>query len=289
MTATLLNTFATIGLVCAELLIGFGIFWVGQFVYQKLFRRWELNLELFVRDNVAVAISLVGFYLGIVMALAGVLDKQGDNWREKLLYLGGYGIGVIALMLIGAWLGNQLIMQRCDCAREVQEEQNIGAASVEAGIHIANGLILSTAMGGESGTWLVGVVCWLIGWGALALVSFTYPYVAAYNVFGEIRKRNNPAVGVAFAGLLVATGNVVRIAFDPEFESWQQSMPQYVLVLALCLIALAAIRWLADFVLVPGVKISDEIVHQAVPNLGAGLLEAFAYVAGSFLIAWSLL
>lgn len=284
----LLTALFTLGLIAIELLIGFALFWVGQFAYQKLFRKWELNLELFVRDNVAVAISLVGFYLGIVLALAGVLDRQGDTWQEKVLYLLGYGAGVIVLMLVGAWLGDRLIMQRCDCAREVQAEQNIGAAAVEAGIHIANGLILSTAMGGETGNWLVGVVCWLIGWAALALVSLAYPRIAAYSVFGEIRKRNNPAVGVAFAGLLIATGNVVRVAFTPDFVSWQQSLPQYVIVLLLCLIALALIRWLADFVLVPGVKISDEIVHQAVPNLGAGFLEAFAYIAGSFLIAWSL-
>jgi uncharacterized membrane protein YjfL (UPF0719 family) len=288
MNQSFLDVLTTIGLVLAELLIGFGIFWVGQFVYQRLFRKWELNLELFVRDNAAVAISLVGFYLGIVMALAGVLDKQGDTWQERIWNLLGYGAGIVVLMLIGAWFGDRLIMRRCDCAREVQAEQNVGAAAVEAGIHIANGLILSAAMGGETGTWIVGVVCWLIGWGALALVSLTYPYVAAYNVFSEIRKRNNPAAGVAFAGLLIATGNLVRIAFSPEFESWQQSLLQYILVLALCLIGLALIRWLADFVLVPGVKISDEIVHQAVPNLGAGLLEAFAYIAGSFLIAWSL-
>jgi hypothetical protein len=34
------------------------------------------------------------------------------------------------------------------------------------------------------------------------------------------------------------------------------------------------------------VKISDEIVNQEIPNLGAGLIEAFAYIAASFLIAW---
>jgi len=44
----------------------------------------------------------------------------------------------------------------------------------------------------------------------------------------------------------------------------------------------------ADLILVPGVKISDEIVRQEIPNLGAGLIEAFAYIAGSLLIAWSI-
>jgi uncharacterized membrane protein YjfL (UPF0719 family) len=119
-------------------------------------------------------------------------------------------------------------------------------------------------------------------------VSALYPRAAGYNVFGEICKRNNPAAGVALAGLLIATGNVVRIAFSPEFQGWNVSLPLYALILGLCLLALAAIRWLADLVLVPGVKISDEIAQQAVPNLGAGFIEAFAYIGGSFLIAWSL-
>lgn len=287
MLLTLVTLLSLIALIAAEIALGFTLLWLGQFVYQTLFRRWELNLELFVRDNVAVAIALVGFYLGIVLSLAGVLDKQGDTWQERLLYLVGYGVSAIVLMLMGAWLGERLILRRCDGAREIQEEQNLGAAVIEAALHIANGLILSTAMGGDSGTWGVGIFCWLLGWGALALVSQTYSRLAAFNIYAEIRNRNNPAAGVAFAGLLVATGNVVRVAFAPDFISWQQSVPQYVLVMLLCLGALAAIRWIADWVLVPGVKISDEIVHQATPNVGVGLIEAFAYIAGSFLIAWS--
>jgi uncharacterized membrane protein YjfL (UPF0719 family) len=274
--------------VAAEIVIGFAIFWVGQFVYQKFFRRWDLNLELFVRDNPAVEIALVGFYLGIVLALAGALDKLGNTWQESLQYLTGYGIGVVVLMLLGGWLGDRLILCRMQCAQEVQEEQNVGAAATEAGFHIANGLILSTALGGQSGTWLVGVACWLIGLGVLVGASWLYPRVASYDVFGEIRKRNNPAAGVALAGLLVATGNIVRIAFAPEFQTWAVSFKLYGFVLLVGLVALAAIHWLADFVLVPGVTISDEIVNQTVPNLGAGLIKAFAYLAGSFLIAWSL-
>jgi uncharacterized membrane protein YjfL (UPF0719 family) len=117
-------------------------------------------------------------------------------------------------------------------------------------------------------------------------VSVVYPRVAKYDVFGEIQKRNNPAAGVALAGLLIATGNIVRVAFTPEFQNWLVSFTQYGLILVFCLVSLIVIRWVADLILVPGVKISDEIVHQEIPNLGAGLIEAFAYIAGSFLIAW---
>lgn len=277
-----------VGLAASEILIGFLIFWMGQFAYQRIFRRLELNLELFVRDNPAVAIALTGYYLGLVVALAGVLDKEGETWQDKLLFLVSYGASAILLMLAGAWVGDRLILRRCDCVREIRDEQNVGAAAAEAGMHVANGLILSAALAGQSGSWLVGLVCWAIGLGVLVLASLIYPRMAGYSVFGEIRKRNNPAAGVALAGLLIGTGNTVRVAFTPEFQSWAVSLPQYILILLLCLVALAAIRWIADLVLVPGVKISDEIVHQAVPNLGAGLIEAFAYIAGSFLIAWSL-
>lgn len=274
-------------LIVLELTVGFGLFWLGQFAYQKLFRRrMELNLELFVKDNPAVAIALVGYYLGIVLALGGVLDKTSATWQDELLILATYGVTVIVFMLAGAWVSDRLILRGFECEREIVRDRNIGAAAVEAGNHIANGLILSAALAGESGSWLVGLVCWLIGLGVLVLVSVFYPRVVKYDVFGEIQKRNNPAAGVALSGLLIATGNIVRVAFTPEFDTWLISLTQYGVILVFCLISLIAIRWLADLVLVPGVKISDEIVNQDIPNVGAGLIEAFAYIAASFLIAW---
>ncbi len=287
MNEVLLNGLNQSGLIVLELVIGFALFWLGQLAYQKLFRRrMELNLELFVRDNPAVAIALVGYYLGIVIALGGVLDKTIPAWQDKLLNLATYGATVILFMLAGAWVGDRLILHCFQCHREIVQDRNVGAASVEAGNHIANGLILNAALAGESGGWLVGLVCWLIGLGVLVLVSVVYPRVAKYDVFAEIEKRNNPAAGVAFAGLLIATGNIVRIAFAAEFQNWLVSFTQYGLILFFSLISLIAIRWLADLILVPGVKISDEIVRQEIPNLGAGLIEAFAYIAASFLIAW---
>jgi uncharacterized membrane protein YjfL (UPF0719 family) len=283
-----LEQLSQIGMILLELVAGFGIFWVAQAAYQYLFRRWDLNLELFVRDNVAVAIALVGYYFGIVIALAGVFDKAPQSWLAQLTTLVSYGAMVVLLMLAGAWVGDRWILRHCDAAREIQDEQNTGAAAVEAGIHIANGLILSSAIGGQTGTWWVALVCWLLGLGVLVLVSRLYPLITRYSVFGEIRQRNNPAAGVALAGLLIATGNIVRIALRPEFDTWSTSLPQYGILLGICLLALAFIHWLADWVLVPGVKISDEIVNQAVPNLGVGFIAAFAYIGGSFLIGWAL-
>ena len=275
-------------LIIAEVAIGFLLFWIGQFVYQKLFRRKiELNIELFVRDNSAVAVALVGYYLGIAIALKSALTKSALGWESTLINLVLYGLFVIGLMLVGAVICDRLILQRCDSAREIREEQNYGAAALEFGCHVANGIIISSSMGGDSGTWLVGLVSYAIGLVTLVLASFCYSAIAGYDVFKNIQEHNNPAAGVAFAGLLIAIGNVVHVAFLPEFENWGISFILYTLAIPFGLLMLIAIRWLADLILVAGVKISDEIVRQEVPNLGAGLIEAFAYIAGSLLIAWS--
>jgi len=276
-------------LIVAEIAIGFILFWIGQFVYQKLFRRKiELNIELFVRDNSAVALALVGYYLGIAIALKSALTKSVLGWQNILVNLVLYGLLVIALMWVGAIVCDRLILQRCDSAREILEERNFGAAVLESGCHIANGIIISSTMGGDSGTWLVGLASYAIGLTTLVLASFCYSAIAGYDVFKSIQEHNNPAAGVAFAGLLIAIGNVVHFAFLPEFESWGISFILYILAIPFGILMLIAIRWLADLILVPGVKISDEIVRQEVPNLGAGLIEAFAYIAGSLLISWSI-
>ncbi len=281
------NIFNNLIFITIELILGFGLFWIGQWFYQKSFRRMALNEELFVRDNSAVAIALVGFYLGIVIALGGALDQGFNSWQEQLSLLLLYGLMAIVLMLVGSLICDRLILRRLDCARETLEERNYGAAIVEASSHIANGLILNTALGGENGNWLVALVCWAIGLLILVLASFIYPRIAHYDVFGEIRKRNNPAAGVALAGFLIAIGNLVRSAFFQEFENWVTSFTVYGSTLIIGAIALIFIRWFADLILVPGVRISDEIVRQEIPNLGAGLIEAFAYIAASCLIQWA--
>jgi len=43
---------------------------------------------------------------------------------------------------------------------------------------------------------------------------------------------------------------------------------------------------MTDKVLLPTVKLTDEIANQEVPNVGAAYIEAFAYIAAAFIIYW---
>ena len=54
-------------------------------------------------------------------------------------------------------------------------------------------------------------------------------------------------------------------------------------------VVLPLVRIVTDKVLIPGVKLNDELVAQEKPNVGAGAIEAFSYVAASMLVGWAIL
>lgn len=271
-------------LVILQVLCGLLLFWLAQRLYQLIFRRINLNEELFVRDNVAAAVALCGFFLGVLISLSGVALGLAVSPAESLAALAEHGAAVIFFMLLGAFVNDRLILRRCDCFREICHDRNLGAGFVEGGTHVANGLLLSSALAGDTGSWLVGLVCWSAGILVLAGAAALYPLMARFDVYGEIRNRNNAAAGLALAGFIVGTGNILRVSFGGEFSGWQNILSGYGLTLVFCLLLMGFIRWLADVILVPGVTLSGEIAEQTIPNIGAGLIEAFCYIAGSFLI-----
>jgi len=272
-------------LILLQVLSGLLFFWLAQHLYQLVFRRIHLNEELFVRENVAAAVALAGFFLGVLLALSGAASGVQATGLESLPALFAHGGAVIVFMLLGAFISERLILRRCDCYGEICTHRNLGAGFTEGGTHVANGLILSSALAGDSGSWLAGVVCWIASMLVLAAAARLYPVVARFDVYGEIQNRNNAAAGLALSGFLVGTGNILRISFASDFSGWRTSLPEYALTLVVCLLLMALVRWLADLILVPGVTLSGEIAERSIPNIGAGLIEAFCYIAASFLIA----
>ena len=73
-----------------------------------------------------------------------------------------------------------------------------------------------------------------------------------------------------------------------DFEDWISSIEDIAFDVTIGFILLPVARWFADKILLPGRKLTDEIVNQEHPNNGAALIEAFAYIGGSMLITWAL-
>lgn len=263
----------------------FILFFLGKFVYDKLNRRFVLREELVKKDNFALALSVFGYYFGLVIALGGVLSGESAGWIDDLFDIFYYGIISIILLNISIFINNKIILSKFDNIKEIIEDQNAGTGMVEAGNHIAMGLIIYGAMSGDTGDLITAGAFWLLGQFVLIVAGAVYNWITPFDIHEQIEK-DNVAVGVAFAGALIAIGNVIRIGAAGDFVSWSENLNTFFGFVAFGLIMLPIVRWATDKILLPGEKLTDELVNQEKPNIGAAVIEAMSYIAASFLLGW---
>ena len=259
---------------------------IGKLVYDGLHRRFVLRTELVEKDNLAVALAVAGYYLGLVIVLGGVVSGPASfNMFDDVIGLVIFGVLGIVLLNLSAWINDKVVFSKFDNEKEIVEDRNAGMGAVEGGNYVAVGLITAGAMSGEGGL-LPGLVFWVLGLFALIVAGLLYDKITSYDLHEQIEK-DNVAVGVAFAGVLVGFGNIIRLAGDGDFVSWNESLTEFGYYTLVGLILLPLIRIFADKVLLPGASLSDELVQDR-PNLGAGFIEAVSYLAASMLIGLTL-
>ena len=263
-----------------------GLLVLGKWLYDALHRSFVLRTELVEKDNLAVALAVSGYYLGLVIVLGGVVSGPASfSVVDDVIGLVIFGLLGIVLLNLSAWVNDTVVFSKFDNEREIIEDRNSGMGAVEGGNYVAVGLITAGAMSGEGGL-VPGLVYWLAGLAALVVAGLLYDKITSYDLHDEIEK-DNAAVGVAFAGVLIGFGNIIRLAGDGDFVSWNESLAEFGYYTVVGLILLPLVRLFADKVLLPGASLSDELVKTK-PNLGAGVLEAVSYLAASMLIGLTL-
>jgi uncharacterized membrane protein YjfL (UPF0719 family) len=265
----------------------FILFAIGKWVYDKLHPSFDLKRELLEQDNFAVALTITGYYLGLVFALGGAIDGPSIGFTEDMIDIAVYGLASVIFLNISLFINDKIILSKFDNTKELIEDQNPGTGVVEAACCIASGLIIWGAVSGEGGNLITSMAFWGLGQVALILAGIMYNIMTPFDIHAEI-ERDNAAVGVAFAGALIAVGNLIRIGLMGDFESWSSNIGDFAWFTLLGLVLLPVLRTITDKILLPGRKLTDELVNQEKPNVGAGLIEAFAYVGGSILIGWAL-
>ena len=156
---------------------------------------------------------------------------------------------------------------------------------VEFAVFVATGLNIYGALFGLGGSIFTAMVFWILGQTVLVLIGKYYNFITQYNIHEHIEK-DNVAVGIGFAGALIAIGNLLRAASAEHFISWEENLMTFVLFMVVGLILLPIARILTDRILLPGRSLADELVNQVKPNQGAAFLEASSYIGASFLITW---
>ena len=269
-------------LVCAYVL-----FWIGKLVYDLTTPSYRVREELVEKDNCALSIALVGYYLGLVLAIGGVISGPSHGLVIDLIDVTIYGPLAIVLMNLSRLINDRAILHGFSVRDEIIRNQNRGTGAVVCASYVATGLVIQGAVSGMLGSVATAIGFWALGQAALILAGLVYNWITPYNVRAEIEK-DNVAAGVGFAGALVGIGIIVRHAAGGDFISWSANLGEFGAEVVLGLILLPIVRIATDKILLPGRRLSDEIANQEKPNVGAGFIEAFSYVGASFLIVWCL-
>ncbi|MEE8399223.1 MAG: DUF350 domain-containing protein [Desulfobacterales bacterium] len=261
------------------------IFFIGKIVHDLLHREYHLTTELVEKDNPALALAVAGYYLGLVFCIGGVLTGPSEGILEDIIDLCIYGLLGIVLLNASWYICDLFILRKFKVSDELIRDQNQGVGAVSFGVSVASGLIIYGAVSGEGGTIWTAIAFWAIGQVMLILATLIHHLVTPYDDHEELEK-DNVAVGVSSAGVLIAMGIVLGLAAEGDFSSWSEDIWDFLAIALLGLILLPCVRILTDKVLLPTVKLADEIAGQEKPNVGAAYIVAVSYISAALVISW---
>ncbi|MCF8372489.1 MAG: DUF350 domain-containing protein [Bacteroidales bacterium] len=280
MTLILDNILSAITYLAAAFLL----FYVGKLVYQLFNRKINMKDELVEKDNFAFAIAHAGYFVGLLLAIGSAIIGPSNGLVNDLIDIFMYGIIAIVLLNISLIINDKVILRRFSLTKEIITDRNEGIGVVQAANAIATGLIIMGAVSGEGGGIVTALVFWAIGQVVMILTTRVYNWITPFDIHEQLEK-DNVAVGIGYAGALVALGNLIRFGLMGDFHSWEITLSNVGIDVVIGLLLLPVVRFLTDKILLPGQKLTDELLQDK-PNLGAGLIEAFAYIGGSVLITW---
>ena len=265
-------------------------------VTQDLITPYRIQEQLNKKDNVALALSISGYYLGVIIVLLGgiyqpfnVVADGGlgftpDYWQEVGLTFGYSIVGIIVLNL-SRLVVDRLVLHGFSTEDEIIKDQNAGTGAVEFAVYIAVGLVIAGSISGEGGGPETAAAFLVLGLIALILYTLFYEWTTSFDIHEQIES-DNVAVGVALAGNLIAIGIVVFKAVFGEFVGWAEGIAGFITYAIVGFVLLYAIRFVIDKVLFPHVRLADELAVDR--NLGAALIESAALISVSLILFFAI-
>ncbi|MBL4752560.1 MAG: DUF350 domain-containing protein [Flavobacteriales bacterium] len=285
-----MNILATVdGVLTAliYLIASFVLFFIGRYVYKLVNKKIDIDHELVEKDNLAFAFANVGYYIGLLIAIWSLyVGEDLGHILGNLINIFIFGLLSIVLLNASVFITDKLVLRKFDLRKEIVEDQNVGTGVIEGAICVANGLIIHGVMAENPDNYFGIIGLWALSQVFLLLVTWVYNFITPYDIHEHIEK-DNVAAGIGYAGAMVAIANLIRHGAQLDADTWLEVVENLGTETGIGLIMLPLARLLTDKILLPGRKLTDEIVNQEKPNVGAGVMEAFGYVGGSILICMS--
>jgi uncharacterized membrane protein YjfL (UPF0719 family) len=285
-----LENLSAFGFGLAYVFLGVVILVVAKIV-KDLLTSYKIDEELTQKDNTALALSLAGYFAGVIIVFIGA--AAGDDItasalkRDELLKIVGHDTlwalaGIVALN-IGRLVVDKLVLYKFSTKKEIVEDRNAGAGAVEAGCYIATGLIISGAISGDGGGWWSALAFFALGQLTLVVFGFFYQLITSYDIHEEIEK-DNVAAGVSLGSGMVAIGIILFRATSGNFENWAENLTEYGIVSVIGFVAMIVLMKITDYVFLPKSTLAHEIVEDR--NIGAACIEGIINIGMAAVICF---
>lgn len=272
-------------------LVSLVFLYVGKLLFDVV-TPFKLDTQLTEKDNPAMGIVLTGYLLAIIIIICGVMMSDGEsidsaqtagltfeNFTVELIEVAAYTLGGIVLLLLSGVINDKLILNEFSNTHEVSDRKNCGVAVIIAAGFLGSGLIIAGAIQGSL-DWISALVGFAIGQMLLVFFGLIYQRATSYDDQKELHERQNLAVGIAFAGNLLAYSLLLMKGLTMsggEVITLNDQLWHFGYYAVAGAVILPVLRVVNDKLFLPGVNLVDEIVEDR--NINAGLLEAGLAVA----------
>ena len=264
---------------------------------RDLVTHYNVDQEISEKQNLAVALRLSGYFIGVILIFLGALYQPLTlvgveglgfdlEYGIQVIRVLAYSLaGIVALNLVRP-LMNRLVLYKFNVEEEIVEGQNVGTGAAEFGMYIAVGLVVAGAVSGE-GTRseleaaLTALAFFAMGTALLVVFALFYELTTHFDIHDEI-EGNNVAVGVAFGGNLIAIGLVTLKAVFGEFTGWGESIVAFLIYGVVGFVLLYVMRLLIDLLILRTVKVSDALAVDR--NLGVAFIESAVVISSAMVL-----
>jgi len=245
---------------------------------------YKLNDELVRKDNLAISLTMCGYYFGTLAIFLGALYGDSDGLVNDLIQVGSYSILGIVFLNISRYINDKIILREFCNTEQLVKTRNNAVGIVQLGTYLSTGIIAAGAVSGTGGGVLTACVFFILGQISLFLFSAVYNLLTPYSIHKEL-ENHNVALGAALSGILIALGIIIYNGVSRNFTGWSDNLRHLLYVNITAFVFLPIIRYIMDYLVIPGDKLSSEIIDDK--NLGAGILEGT--IAISFAVILNIL
>ena len=261
-------------------------------VARDIITPYRIDDEIIKKKNLAVAVRLSGYFVGVILIFLGALytpftgvAEEGLGFNQELaedvLRVFLYSLAGIAALNLVRILMNRVILYKFDIEKEVVEGQNVGSGAAEFGMYVATGLLIAGSVAGQGGGPDTAAAFFGMGLVLLVLFALFYQLTTPYDLHSEI-EGNNTAVGIAFGGNLIGIGLVTFKAVFGDFDGWTSGIASFITFVVIGFALLYVMRLLIDKLLLPTVSTSRALSVER--NMGVAFIESAVVISSALIL-----